>query len=274
MREYRAPGWTADWISGWLAAIGVVVLCEDVKLSWSKDSSPVAIFTTDVEVPLPEHVASAFPERNFLNGTSLKESSGQVPTISEYETGAADARMSGDWVWSSAVTDLGSTEIKKGSDQRIQRSQFYPGVPGKMGLIKRISDIAKISWADPVHIEQSMNGTLKRAKTTGLGFDSRRMVDPAMPNAEMRIDPVVESLAFFATLLFPVRGDGRRTYTRGEQRNRSKHVPFRWKTWTEPMNIASIDAAIGTGKDSFEIVSYQRRGNETNSAYFSRRINE
>ena len=288
MFGHSAPAWTADWLSGWLAAIGVTILCDDVLLSWNSDTNPSPVFWTETDTPLAETIAAAYPAANFVGLSSARLVSRQEPSLAEYSAGAAESRLNGDWLWSSLFTDLGPNRSKKTKEkgvqvivsERIDRSLFYPGAPGANGIVNRLTGpekgIAKTSWGNAQHIAQSMDGSLPRSEGTGLGFDCRRLQDPTDPHPEMRIDHVVESLALFSTILFPIRGDGARTTTRGESRTKAAPYPsFRWTTWSDPLDAPGIDAVLGQMKPStatFEIVKYKFRGKETNAGYFSRRI--
>ena len=38
--ERECPGLPAEWINGWLAAVGTTVLDSELRLSWTMDPSP------------------------------------------------------------------------------------------------------------------------------------------------------------------------------------------------------------------------------------------
>ena len=268
MHPHHAPAWRADWINGWLAAIGCTVLCDDLRLSWTDDAHPTAILWTPDDTTI-EHfanrIAEAFPPIGFIATTSARHLTAQVPTELQYAIASDEARRSGDWLWSSLFTDLGPTK-----QARIARSTFYPGTPGPNGISQRTASLAK-TWAEPAAVMASMLGQLPRSKGTGLGFDPRRIMDPAEPKGEITTDPIVEALALFATIMFPTRGSGSRALTRGERYRQ----PFRWNTWTDALDFAGIDAQFASSRSrgaNYEVVPYEPRGNETNAAYFSRKL--
>jgi hypothetical protein len=267
--EHDAPAWTADWINGWLAAIGVTVICPDIKLCWTNTTTPTAIFTTTTPDNIAETIAAHFPPKTFLDDTAIANTAKQHPEDDDYVKGAQQARDKADWYWASSYSDLGPIGNKK--EDHYRKSLFYPGVPKGIKLTDRVANIAKQSWGKATDIELSMNGALPRVQGNGLGYDPKRLIDPAYPHSDVAIDPVVESLAVFAMLLFPVRGNGYRTNTRGE----TNTTRFRWTTWNKPMDLAAIDATFGTTQTAtttYEIEKYAPRGSETNTAYFSRRL--
>ena len=59
--RHEAPGLPADWLNGWLAAIGVTVLIPGARLCWTDDGVPSAVFETDEPVDLAKVVADALP---------------------------------------------------------------------------------------------------------------------------------------------------------------------------------------------------------------------
>jgi hypothetical protein len=141
MFSFRAKAWRADWLNGWMAAVGVTVLCDGVKLSWSDDAVPVPIFWVEEECNPGDLIASCYPEPDFLSHSSASMLSAQVPSVEEYDRQADELRRSGDWLWPAAFSDLG------GADKRIVRSLFYPGAQGKQTLSEVDGrNIASIRW--------------------------------------------------------------------------------------------------------------------------------
>jgi hypothetical protein len=69
---YEAPGLTADWLNGWLAAIGVTVMLPGVKLSWSDEPTPVALFSGPHVGDLPTAVASVLPTVSDLDHSTIR----------------------------------------------------------------------------------------------------------------------------------------------------------------------------------------------------------
>ena len=266
MQRHDAPAWRADWINGWLAAVGCTVICDDLKLSWTDAAHPTAVlWAPDDGKDIGQRIAEAFPPIDFICLSAARHLTQQVPSEEEYRSASEEARLTGDWLWSALFTDLGPTK-----QVPIARSLFYPGAPGKNGLSQRVASLAK-AWGVASAARDSMFGRLPRAVGTGLGFDRGRIMDPTDPNPSMRTDPIVEALALFATLMFPIRGDGSYALNRGEL---SRREAFRWGTWTEPLDVAAIDSQFGRRGDGacYELIEYVKRGNETNVGYFSRKI--
>ena len=59
--RHETPGLPADWLNGWLAAIGVTVLVPGTRLCWTDDGVPSAVLETEQPVDLPKVVAEALP---------------------------------------------------------------------------------------------------------------------------------------------------------------------------------------------------------------------
>jgi hypothetical protein len=267
----KAPAWRADWINAWLAAIGVTVICEEARLAWTSDPIPSPVFHVPIGFNLSAELADRMPAPSIVQDCSVRHITGQNPTESQYILGASEARATGDWLWSALFTDLGPIRKPRGREGAFDKSLFYPGMPGTAPISKRLSDIAKLTWANDADITASMGGYLPRQQGNGLGFDQKRLLSPADPSGGVYIDPVAECLAFFALTLFAVRGDCSNVMTRGEQRGR----PFRWRTWAPPLDLAGIDALLALPPDpstvTFELVTYRKKStNEATAAYFSR----
>ena len=271
MQQVHAPAWRANWINGWLAAIGVIVICEDVQLSWTTDPTPTPIFHLADNIRLVEHIASRIPDPKLVTRSAAQHVAKQNATEDEYERGAAAARENGDWLWSALFTDLGPKNSRDDRSTCFDKSRFYPGMPGTAPISKRLSDLAKSHWGDAAAIERSMAGTLPRSQGNGLAFDPHRLLDPANPLTDVYIDPVIEAVAFHALIILPVRGNGRRTTTRGET---GRPPTFRWRTWQQPLDLAGIDAILDQRASepdrSFKLVDYRKKStSEATSAYFS-----
>ena len=45
----ECPGLPAEWVNGWLAAVGTTVLDPEIQLSWTPDRSAIAVLHHPVE---------------------------------------------------------------------------------------------------------------------------------------------------------------------------------------------------------------------------------
>jgi hypothetical protein len=241
-----ARGWTADWLNAWLAAIGATVLVDGLLLHWSDDARPHAIFTADVAPnDLTRILAANIPSdeelKRYALATSLQQAGGELKRNAPLDVFAqrADyARQHADPSLGIALTDLGDDRRKA-----AHASAFYKGGPGPVGTIHdRL--LALLNEVDPVALDRSMAGELPRIEKFGLGFDALRFIDPSYAiDTGSWVDPVVELLAFFGMLLFPVRGNGKRVRTRG-WRYRDGEEVFEWIAWPEPLSVSGIDALL------------------------------
>ena len=45
MTQVPCPGLPADWINGWLAAVGATVLDARIRLHWTTEGTPLAVLS-------------------------------------------------------------------------------------------------------------------------------------------------------------------------------------------------------------------------------------
>lgn len=150
-----APGWTADWLNAWLAAIGVTVLCPEVSLSWSEDGPPHAIFEISGSTPLPDLVAARLPRRDEISGYAIArhadrcaESFDRHVSPRAFVERAELSRRGGDHTLSSTVTDL--TVDPSTRAQSIDHSPFDPAAPKGITLHERLLSVTDIISTDTV----------------------------------------------------------------------------------------------------------------------------
>lgn len=246
MGIYPAPGLPADWLNGWLAALGVTVVLPDTKLAWSEDPVPHAVIhgpTDDLAegllqaLPTIEDMAGQAIARKLPDHADLKRN---VP-LSVYRERARHTRTAPaqrvSHLLASTLTDLVADLDPK---SHVPHSSFDVPAPRGITLWQRaVSCREAVTHRDKV--EAALQGRAQRTKMNGLGFDVRRL-DPRAENAPNLVIPTVELLAFWALALFPVRGDGRRERTRGWKDRASRSGSFTWGTWAEPLDRWAIDA--------------------------------
>lgn len=248
-----APGLPADWLNGWLAAIGVTVVLPDAQLSWTEDAVPLAIISVSpTRDSLPDRIADFFADPVWPQGLSIGELGRRV-TRNEYGLAAARARLSVgsaldcDFSLSSSVTDL-MRDSKRG-DGGLPHSPFDPPAPGTTGavfdrlnacLLKLRQSSDDLSGA----VRASLAGHGSRVQANGLGFDPRRLPSGVQAKGKNFVDPVVEILCFFGLSLFPIRGNGRSTNTRGWRGPASKRGSFSWPVWSPALDVWGVDSLL------------------------------
>lgn len=280
MERFEARALEANWINGWLAAIGVALLVPGVRLRWSDHPMPRAIFES--QSPLLPTLAEAFPTPEDIaelsNARTLPNVGGELPrkvAPGQFSVRAAVARRTGDAGLSSSVTDLHVVEAE-GCDH----SPLDPPVPKGLTLWQRLASCRSAMEPTETRLSESLSGTGHRVKSNGLGFDARRLLASSDPNGDKWVDPVVEVLAFCGLAMLPVRGDGLRSHARGWTGRPTLVGSFRWPMWSDPLPAAAIDALLDlywSGRweapVAFESVPYRSRGSsDVTRAYAARRV--
>ena len=260
MPEVMCPGLSADWVNGWLAAVGVTVLEPRIRLHWSLDATPVAVISSQDGDPV-DALVSAWPSSAMLADLPVAEnlpSDGVehgVRLPRHVPVAALRARMREarahpfSWTLTSTMTDL--CVDKKGN---AGHAPFDPPAPKGLTLHHRL----KLAHAhvDPPRdwILPCLEGRGQRVKGNGLGFDQTRIESQADKSVKWT-DPVVEVLAFFGLALLPARGSGvdLRLSPSAELTVRQKgwlkptraERRFFWPVWKQPLDWNGIDALLG-----------------------------
>jgi len=246
MSEEHAPGLSVDWLNGWMAALGVCVLLPDVRLSWTADPVPAACFTVPSQGrPVADLVAAALPSEDTLARLAInrriegRADLARTVALSAYADRASLARRTGDPSLSSTLTDLGDPQDLA----NLPHSPFDPAVPRGVTLWERVLSCYR-EVTDPVaDVAKTFVGRGRRVAVNGLGFDVRRLTAGAQ-EADKRVDPVVELLAFYALSLFPMRGNGSGAFARGWHAAAPRTGSFRWCAWSASLDIWGVDALI------------------------------
>lgn len=260
MAEVTCPGLSANWVNGWLAAVGATVLEPRIRLHWSRDATPVAVISSqdgdpvDALVPawpssamladLP--VAENWPKAGTEHGVRLQR---KVPVA------ALRARMRKarahpfSWTLTSTMTDL--CVDKAGN---AGHAPFDPAGPGTTKWLHHRLTKAHAHVDPPSEwICRCLAGRGRRVEDNGLGFDQTRVGSQADKSGKW-IDPVVEVLAFFGLALLPARGEGvdLRLSPSAELTVRQKgwlkparaERHFFWPAWKQPLDRNGIDALL------------------------------
>lgn len=293
MSTYEAPGLTADWLNGWLAAIGVTVLLPDVSLSWSYDAMPYARFHCPDGWDLVGSLVERLPtERSLAGSTIARKLVGTTHeftrnvTIEAFRERAMLERERHSHHLAASVTDL---RADRDLDLlNLPHGAFDPPAPRGETLWSRATACVEKLGADGAltgQIDRSLRGMGRREQVNGLGFDSRRLssgMQSSGATSKVHADPVVELLCFEALVMFPLRGNGRLVRQRGWIGRESKRGSFRWPAWKPVLDRWAIDALLDQVPMSaaraqvvaaYEVIPYQPGGtSDTTRAYFSTRV--
>lgn len=262
----ECPGLPAEWINGWLAAVGITVLDPEIRLSWTSGPSPMAVLHHPSKDPVAA-VCEAWPDRQRLEDMPLArghencspdcdgakqsckerrpESVESFRQLTERSRGHADA-----WTITSTLTDLAEVRGKSG---QTAHGQFDAGGPGTIKwlhyrLLKVHQHIPGDSASISVAILSALDGISVPVDDNGLGFDLFRLPDRAREGGSPKVEPVVEVLAFFGLALLPVRGDGILRSTRARQRGHGIggrwDSAYLWPAWEQLLDRWGIDALL------------------------------
>lgn len=301
MPSLECPGLPANWLNGWLAAVGVTVLLPGARLSWSDEVIPIARIAIDESATLADQIARAIPTSDQLNamagslafapGTARKNT-GTIG-LDGYESRAVSERRTGTNYLAGSVTDLASADPAKS----IEKSAFNPAASGQTGgVLFRVLACLEQVPNRPVDraefIARCLDGQGSRFEINGLGFDIRRIPPGVQAKTAKFADPIVEFLAFVALAMFPVRGNGHAARTRGWTKGKTAEGSFIWPTWREPIDRWAIDGLldrlydlrdrVGDGpglqrraqlvgvSHCFGVVPFQPEGSDKTRAYGSR----
>ena len=285
MHMFICPGLPASWINGWLAGIGATVLDRRIRLHWSAEDAPVAVFSS-AELDPVDALVESWPDEAFLydlpiarDWSDAGELRRNVPVEQFVERARAARGHPHAWTLSSTMTDLSIDQ-----NGEVAHAPFDPPVPRGFTIHERL--LKACSEATPVSrgvLQDSLLGMGERVRGNGLGFDCTR-VGSLADMSDKWIEPVVELLAFFGLAEFPLRGWGvdRRPshHLKPDERQRgwrkvmdSEERRFVWPAWRQPLDAAGIDALLDVWKPwrkgswaplgvhaAWQSVRYQRRG--------------
>ena len=259
MSYFECPGLPADWINGWLAAVGVTVLDARIRLRWSAHDTPVAVLSAADVDPI-DAIVQSWPDAAVLLDMPIakdwRQTSQPMERKVHVDVFRQRARMARQhphsWTLSSTVTDL---QVEKQGD--VEHAPFDPSGPGTTKwLHDRLMGLHKLADLSAERVQDSLTGRAVRAQHNGLGFDHSRLGSLA-DQTKIWVDPVVEVLAFFGLAVLPMRANGvdkrlapradgrsrqrgwRRGQSRGEEARR-----FAWPAWTQPLDCHGIDALL------------------------------
>lgn len=282
----EAPGLPADWLNAWLAAIGIASLLDEVKLSWSDEVVPHAIFTTATSIEdFTRKIAERLPKARDLESTAIarhhKDTSNdfeRTVLVDTFRERAKIERKDRGYLLAASVSDM---SMRRDPDE-IDHGPFDPPAPRGETLFSRAIKCAQLLGGDLKDLEdavgQTLRGTFARIKANGLGFDCRRLstgVQTSGRGSEVHVNLVIELLALAALRHFPCRGDGYVVRQRGWNASASRRGAFVWYTWQPPLDIWAIDALLDLPErlttHAWQSVPYRpSSSSDTTRAYFSK----
>ena len=258
MSEVTCPGWPADWVNAWLAAVGATVLDERIRLRWTDGAEPTAVLVSEAVDPV-EALIDSWPDEAMLSGLPIAEHWQGAPalarkvSVDEFAERARAVRGSdASWTLSSTMTDLSVDEHGE-----VAHAPFDPAGPGTIKwLHHRLLKVHRHVEDPGTWVAASMSGAGNRVQDNGLGFDQRR-IGSLSDKTDPWVDPVVEVLAFFGLAILPMRGHGRdrrldrRADVASPRQRAWRQIAaspdrrnFCWPAWSQPLDSDGIDALM------------------------------
>ena len=287
----EAPGLTADWLNAWMAAIGAAVLVPGLRVGWSDEVVPIAVFTwasdtCDRDSAIVKTIARALPTTASLDESVIARTRAgyrdfpRNVTLEAYRDRAALERKGRTTHLAASVTDLrGDADVKS-----LDHGAFDVSAPRGETLWSRARSCAAAipSAQRDEWLADTLAGRGHRVQLNGLGFDPRRLpsgVHGDGSGKEVFADPVIELLDFCALTLFPTRGNGARIRQRGWRDRATQRGAFEWSAWRPALDRWAIDAFLdldhpphGSVVAHYASVPYIPRGTQdVRRAYFSER---
>lgn len=254
MSRYVAPGLPANWLNGWLAAVGATVLLKEARLGWSADPTPLAVFVYegDLEADLVRCLPTEEETRSLAIAKShprAKRELSRKVGPEEFRERAAIARERKDGSLEATLTDLASD-----TEGGCYHGPFDPPAPRGITLAERVVAMrAAVGSPTPQLVRAVLEGTAPREPGNGLGFDIRRLPAGEQTDWKPFVVPLVELLCFFGIGLLPVRGDGRASSATGNPRSGrqrgwsaspSRRGAFAWPVWSHALDRWAIDGLL------------------------------
>ncbi len=243
-----ARAWSADWLPGYLASIGVASLVDGATVAWTEDVVPVAAITVPGEALVADAISFCLPSMHRLERLAIARhhqgSSAELPrgvSLTAFRDRARLARSSGDGSLEATVTDL-TAQVGK----ELDHGPLDAPAPKGLTLHERLVSMRSLLplAVPPTLVADSMAGHGHRTEGNGLGFDIRRLDTAVQADAKRWVDPLVELLAFWGLLQFPVRGVPGRARQRGWTKRSLARGSFSWPAWSHPLDRWGIDAIL------------------------------
>ncbi|GIU85190.1 MAG: hypothetical protein KatS3mg008_1965 [Acidimicrobiales bacterium] len=295
MTTVEAPGLPADWFNGWLAAIGVTVMAEGVKLSWSEDPVPHALFHVPEGLRLEERLATRLSDREWIDSDPIArhlDGYPEFPRKVSLETYRARAKLEREQKTGTLAASVSDTN-PDADPADLEHGPLDVPMPRGETLWERAKRCQESlsRFPDLVgRVRQTLLGEAERLPLAGLGFDAKRTPSGVLEASSPHVDPVVELMCFAALRLFPAhtgaRGRGG-VLGRGWTGSSRRQGSFIYVTWRIPLDCWGIDAFLDVvwstrerltrrfgrflSPVKFEVVPYKTSGSsDVTSAFFTR----
>lgn len=209
----------SDWVNSWLAAIGILRLLPDATLAWDGRGTPLARLETTGHAGLASRLAEALPTVDDLDGLVIarhRSDQPELPRTVDLNTFKSRAVLARAAQGRDASLDATLTDLGDPKRDPISHAPFDPPMQKGITLWERVATCRASLPPSGTDLERlidaSLNGRGNRVQANGLGFDVTRNAGGVHGSgADVMVDPVIETLAFEGTQLFPFRGDGRHT---------------------------------------------------------------
>ncbi|MDE0675571.1 MAG: hypothetical protein F4X09_13565 [Gammaproteobacteria bacterium] len=249
-------GLPADWLTGWMAAVGATVVDPQLRLSWTEEEIPVAMFSHQKGHDPVKSLSEVWPSLGrrldampgARDATTNKNDYSEI-SVKVFADRLAGARNHPDaFSLTSSLTDLHWESSKEG-DKAVY-GPFETSGPGSTKWLHHRCRKVYSSVGDPTKgMEEMFDGVSQRIADNGLGLDAGRIGAIRDSGETQMVEPVVEGLAYFALALFPVRGAGKQVKaSRGRQRGWGvgpyRDWDFIWPAWRQPLDRWGIDALL------------------------------
>ena len=245
MGDLVARGLPADWLNGWLAAVGVTVLVPGTRLAWTDDPVPRACFSWPSDEELPELIARHLPATEELDELVIAGLP-QNMKVDQYQEAAGRERQRREPGLGILATDLDLGT--RAPDAPLATGPFNVGAPRGETLFTRLRACRRALDGEPVdrQVAATLAGRGRRHDTNGLGFDYRRISASVAKEARKLVDPVVECLCFYGLQLHPMGGNGTSVWQRGWIDRPDRRRAFVWPVWTRPhlLDRWAVDALL------------------------------
>ncbi|MGI8939567.1 MAG: hypothetical protein ACR2JF_15410 [Iamia sp.] len=251
MTEMTCPGLPADWLNGWLAALGAIARVPELLLRWSDDPVPLAVLVAPSGDDPAHLLAEAWPTEDEIATLPIaRHLPGQPelnlnPDVATWATRASLARIDPQgWTLSSLYTDL---KWDRGiRTHSVGRGHLHTGAPTGRTMHQRLQDVVSLTSLDMV--APALHGAGTRVEANGLGFDLTRLPSSGDNVKKKWVDPVTEVLAFFGLSSLPTRGDPDSSRVR-QRLHDPPRQPFCWISWHPALDKCGVDALLDISSD-------------------------
>ena len=289
MNRRECPGWTADWLTGWLAAVGTTVMVPGMKLSWKGAGNATRAVLHHPDSDPLEALAQHWPDGNQFDALPWPRS-GKTEQGVEYGFGKLSPNDFARYA-QKALThcpDVQWASAALYTDTKLDRDGMC--LPSQWGFVARGRDphesvrccLAAVT-ENKQRIALSAEGTPDRPVKKrpdwgrkpalfvfGLQNDYRRLIYGRAELGQGGVDFAAEALSFYGFgVLGPVTIHNKVAKVTGEHRHDGEsrlYIP----AWSEPLDRYAVAALMGYWHDLSEKYGNDQRLTDSNA----RRVND